>query len=116
MNRISVLVKKTPKLNNSFIYHYIDYQKELTYAAKEFPGFIKTESYTINELFDENNVNYDNVKKIINISTWTNVDFWNNWYYSNKRNEIKKKYDNTIKSEEITILKNKDYFDDTFLL
>ena len=51
MNRISILVKKIPNYNNSTLYHYIDYQKELTYAAKKFPGFLNTDSYIINELY-----------------------------------------------------------------
>lgn len=115
MNRISVLVKKIPNYNNSTIYHYIDYQKELTHAVKKFPGFLNTESYEINEL-SKNNDMEKNLKKIINISRWDNIEFWNNWYNSEERSILKKKYKGTIKEEEIIFMKNKNNNDYPFLL
>ena len=115
MNRISILVKKIPNYNNSTLYHYIDYQKELTYAAKKFPGFLNTDSYIINELYKKNDMD-DNLKKIINISTWDNIQFWNNWYNSEERLILKEKYNGTIKDEEIIVMTNKNNNDDTFLL
>ena len=49
------------KLSNHHTHHYIDYQKELTYAAKKFPGFLNTDSYIINELYKKNDMD-DNLK------------------------------------------------------
>ena len=115
MNRISILIKKIPNKNNSTIYHYIDYQKELTYTVKTFPGFLNTDSYIINELYEKNNID-NNLKNIINISTWNNIDYWNNWYNSKEREILTKKYNGTIKHEKIIIMKNNNNNDDIFLL
>ena len=124
MNRISVLVRKIPNYNNSSIYHHIDYQRELVNRVKESPGFIDINNYIIKNVKDDNrNRKYikhyeynNNLDKLVNITTWTHIDNWYNWYNSNERNNIKQKYNGVIKEEDIIILENKKYLEDFFLL
>tara|TARA_S200000501_G_scaffold352792_1_gene371964 strand:+ start:71 stop:445 length:375 start_codon:yes stop_codon:yes gene_type:complete len=124
MNRISVLVRKIPNYNNSSIYHHIDYQRELVNRVKESPGFIDINNYIIKNVKDDNrNRKYikhyeynNNLDKLVNITTWTHIDNWYNWYNSNERNNIKQKYNGVIKEEDIIILENKNYLEDFFLL
>lgn len=119
MNRISVLVRKIPNYNNSSIYHHVDYQRELVNTVVKSPGFIDIKNYVIKNIKDEYNQYYEynkNLDKLVNITTWSNIDDWNNWYNSDERNKLKKKYNGVIKKEDVIILENKNYLEDFFLL
>lgn len=122
MNRISVLVRKIPNYNNSSLYHHVDYQRELVNQVIKSPGFIGIENYVIKNIKEnkyKNNIEYEynnNLDKLVNITTWDNIDDWYNWYNSYERNIIKKKYNGVIKNEDVIILENKNYLEDFFLL
>lgn len=124
MNRISVLVRKIPNYNNSSLYHHVDYQRELVNQVIKSPGFIGIENYVIKNIKENENkykynIEYEynnNLDKLVNITTWDNIDDWYNWYNSYERNKIKKKYNGVIKNEDVIILENKNYLEDFFLL
>ena len=74
----------------------------------DFKGFHESESY--HNLFVPD-INFDNIDSIITISKWDSYKDWNNWYYSDERNEIKEKYKDIIDNENIYVLKrNKSVF------
>ena len=91
----------------------LEYTNSLSDLAKNYPGFITTNSYWKNSLdYSKDNYNLE----LISISEWNTMNDWNNWFTSDDRYRIHMKYQNIIGREEFNILNKKEINDDTFLL
>ena len=95
---------------------FIEYTNELSQSAKTQEGFIKSDSYWETSLKKNYQIENSNNLVIVSISEWENLSDWNEWYNSEKRNNINSKYKNIIEKEKFSILKKKLINDDVFLL
>ena len=75
MNSIRVLAIKCCVRNPTRLVSYTDV---LTREATIFPGFIKSQKYW----------KVGSVNTLITLSDWDNITFWNNWFRSEKREDI----------------------------
>jgi|TARA_B100000524_G_C23647867_1_gene369126 hypothetical protein len=91
---------------------FIDYTNKLSETAKYQKGFISSESFWKNDIYDFESENY----QIISISNWTQMKYWNKWYSSYERKFISNKFNELDCKEEFNILLKKENNDDIFLL
>ena len=91
---------------------FIDYTNKLSETAKYQNGFISSESFWKNDIFDYYSKNY----QIVSISNWNNIADWNRWYKSSERKFITDKFNELDCKEEYNILLKKKNNDDIFLL
>ena len=75
MNNIRVLSIKYCVRNPIKLVSYTD---NLTREAKLFPGFIKSQKYW----------KAGSVNTLITLSDWDNITVWNDWFRSEKREDI----------------------------
>jgi heme-degrading monooxygenase HmoA len=115
MNRVCIITTKIPKVSSVNFYSLIEYQNELSTFAKTFPGYLDSVSY-----WKQNNNKIKNTKimynKICNISNWESRDDWNNWFLSDTRYKIQKKYIDSFENENHDLLYQRYNFSDTPLL
>ena len=115
MNRVCIITTKIPKITSVNLCNLIEYQNQLTNSAKTFPGYVDSMSYWK----QNNNISYNkqiSYKKICNISEWESLDDWNYWLSSESRNHLQKKYNESVKSENVEILYQRHNFCDIPLL
>ena len=114
MNSIRILSKKISYCSPSAIIDFTKYSNELNKLVKIQKGFILSESfwgYCLDKQFEPPKENI-----IYTLSEWKSVHFWNNWFHSEERDCIKRKYKDILHNESFRILiKNKDR-EDMFLL
>jgi len=106
MTNIRIIVKNIlyPYRINPRVDHLI---KDLNNSPINSLGFIKSTSY---REFNEKDIN-----TIYTIYDWDSHDNWSNWKNSSKMKELKFKYSDIIKNENISLLYKQNY-NDTFLL
>jgi alpha-L-arabinofuranosidase len=104
MNSIRVLAIKSCIRNPIRL---VSYTNTLTREAKIFPGFIKSQKYW----------KAGSVDTLITLSDWDSVSEWNNWFRSEKREDIADFFVNhDITTETYTILVPKKPANKNFLL
>tara|TARA_B110001452_G_C15210711_1_gene419952 strand:- start:815 stop:1153 length:339 start_codon:yes stop_codon:yes gene_type:complete len=106
MNRIRVISTKIPNNVLGSITGIIEYQNELTTTLKNYPGFITSQSYWLDNSYWTKSY----YKDIYNISVWKTKYDWDKWYNSEERIEINKKYSRYIYTENQKILSKKKDF------
>ena len=84
---VRVIVTKIPNhsvkniLHTDVVANFIQLQGSLTCSASQFPGFIESSYWKINDVTDD-------VYPIINSSLWENENDWKFWYESIERKHI----------------------------
>jgi antibiotic biosynthesis monooxygenase (ABM) superfamily enzyme len=112
--KIHIIIKRSG-ISNS-IKHFIDYQNSLTELANKSNGFIKSDTFIKNK-YSKSNLNYENSElNIISISQWDNLENWNKFEKSYKRNKIYNNYKELILNESINIYNYKNNYNNTPLL
>ena len=91
---------------------FIDYTNKLSETAKCQSGFISSESYWKNDIYNFDSKNY----QIVSISNWNQLKDWNKWYRSLDRKYISNEYNELDCKEEFNIMLKKENNDDIFLL
>ena len=138
MNPIKILITKTfiPKAQNitklcslksdvlltsPIIDHICSYSNIITNKASSYPGFVDTQSYwdlgghfMSTKSDNITNITVDN--KIITISEWKTIENWFNWFDSEDRKNINKKYDFLDIKTQTSHLFPKLVFEDVALL
>ena len=85
---------------------FAKYNNILTETVNNMKGFIGSESYYPYDPMEDYNM-------VMSLSEWKSHRDWENWYNSEKRNDIKNEFRDVIEKERIAILRKDD---DIFLL
>ena len=113
INSTKIICKKIPKvLNNTsyqrdLIHNFHLYNQELTKGVNKFIGFRSSESYYNSYV---NDIHDNHIDCILTLSNWDKYYYWNNWYTSEERNEIKEKYSHILEDEKVYVIKREGYF------
>ena len=103
MNRVRIFAVKCCVHNPRGL---VSYTNVLSREATTFPGFIKSQKYW----------KVGSVNTLITLSDWDNITFWNDWYRSEKREDIADFFNNDIITEKYTILVGQKPVNNNFLL
>ena len=98
-------------LNSIYSLKFVNYSNKLTEVARNFRGFISSNSYVVDKI----NPEYKGNIKIITISEWKDKECWENWYNSGERQKISNEFNNLKRKEAFQRLFKKS-INDTFLL
>ena len=98
--------KNNNKIQFKLFNKFCDYNDELTNTVNSINGFISSESFYKSDI---DNIHIHN-DLILTLSEWKSYRDWNDWFNSNIRYNIKKKYIESIENEQIFILKKNNLF------
>lgn len=115
MNRACVLITKIPRKTSVNFNCLVEYQNDLTTAARNFKGYINSNSYWKQE---DDSILYSSLtyNTLCNISHWETTKDWNNWYNSKIRSEIRNQYIHVLEKEQYNLLHERKNYSDIPLL